>query len=55
MMMENIENRFVTYQFGDTEFIVPSRYRDLSPRGIGAQGTVWYVFLHFKFYYIYLL
>lgn len=41
--MDNLENRFVTYQFGDTEFIVPSRYQELSPRGIGAQGTVWYV------------
>lgn len=50
MTMENLENRFVTYQFGDTEFIVPSRYINLSPRGIGAQGTVWYVFVFFKFY-----
>lgn len=29
------------FQFGDTEFIVPSRYIGLRARGIGAQGTVW--------------
>lgn len=52
--METVENnRFVTYQFGDTEFIVPSRYINLSPRGIGAQGTVWYVF-SFKFLFVFL-
>lgn len=32
---------FQSYQFGDTEFEVPSRYIGLSARGFGAQGTVW--------------
>jgi hypothetical protein len=29
------------YVFGDTEFVVPTRYIELSPRGTGAQGMVW--------------
>lgn len=39
--VENDANEYIQYQFGDTEFFVPSRYVNLSPRGIGAQGTVW--------------
>lgn len=35
-----MEENFVTYQFDDTKFIVPSRYTKLSPRGTGAQGIV---------------
>lgn len=37
---ENSQN-FSRYTFGDTEFIVPSRYIELSARGTGAQGMVW--------------
>lgn len=33
--------QFVKYQFGDTEYQVPTRYQCLRPLGIGAQGTVW--------------
>ena len=33
--------RYEKYQFGDTEFVVPTRYIRLEPKGIGAQGTVW--------------
>lgn len=36
---------FRKYQFGDTEFVVPSRYIELSERGMGAQGAVWWVFM----------
>lgn len=32
---------FKKYQFGDTEFVVPSRYIELKERGMGAQGAVW--------------
>ena len=32
-----------TVEFGDTEFSVPSRYLDLAPKGVGAQGMVWWV------------
>jgi hypothetical protein len=32
---------YTRYTFGDTEFIVPSRYIELSARGTGAQGMVW--------------
>ena len=32
---------FYTVEFGDTEFSVPSRYLDLAPKGVGAQGMVW--------------
>lgn len=32
---------YQSYHFGDTEFRVPSRYVELSARGIGAQGAVW--------------
>lgn len=32
---------FTRYQFGDTEFCVPSRYNELIARGTGAQGMVW--------------
>ena len=28
-------------EFGDTSFTVPSRYVNLTPKGLGAQGTVW--------------
>jgi hypothetical protein len=31
---------YVKYTFGDTEFLVPSRYIELSARGTGAQGMV---------------
>lgn len=30
---------YVKYTFGDTEFLVPSRYIELSARGTGAQGN----------------
>lgn len=39
--VENNNVEFVRYQFGDTEFHVPSRYQRMRPLGIGAQGTVW--------------
>lgn len=32
---------YQSYQFGDNDFIVPPRYINLFPRGIGAQGAVW--------------
>lgn len=32
---------FEKYQFRDIEFEVPSRYIELSAKGMGAQGTVW--------------
>lgn len=32
-----------TVEFGDTEFSVPSRYLELAPKGVGAQGMVWWV------------
>lgn len=35
-----MDEKFVTYQFDDTKFIVPSRYINLSVRGTGAQGIV---------------
>lgn len=35
------ETNFNNYVFGDTEFDVPVRYINLSPRGTGAQGMVW--------------
>nr|CAD7575883.1 unnamed protein product [Timema californicum] len=31
---------FTTFEFGDTEFSVPSRYIHLAPKGVGAQGMV---------------
>lgn len=34
---------FYTVEFGDTKFSVPSRYLDLAPKGVGAQGMVWWV------------
>lgn len=33
--------KYKSYQFGDTEFLVPLRYEGLSARGFGAQGAVW--------------
>lgn len=33
--------KYKSYQFGDTEFLVPFRYQGLSARGFGAQGAVW--------------
>lgn len=36
-----VKMEFRKYQFGDTEFVVPSRYIELSERGMGAQGAVW--------------
>lgn len=41
VVVDNNNSDFVRYQFGDTEFHVPSRYRSMRPLGIGAQGTVW--------------
>lgn len=35
------DNTYQSIQFGDTEFVVPPRYINLSARGIGAQGAVW--------------
>lgn len=35
------DSNYTRYTFGDTEFIVPSRYIELSARGTGAQGMVW--------------
>lgn len=39
--LEKNEVAYQNYQFGDTEFLVPTRYISLSARGIGAQGAVW--------------
>lgn len=39
--LEMNEVVYQNYQFGDTEFLVPSRYISLVARGIGAQGAVW--------------
>lgn len=40
-MAEDDSPNYTRYTFGDTEFIVPSRYIELSARGTGAQGMVW--------------
>lgn len=40
-MAEDDLQNYTRYTFGDTEFIVPSRYIELSARGTGAQGMVW--------------
>jgi hypothetical protein len=41
-MTERVDGKeYVRYQFGDTEFVVPSRYMGLRAKGRGAQGTVW--------------
>lgn len=40
-MDESDQQPFTRYQFGDTEFCVPSRYNELIARGTGAQGMVW--------------
>lgn len=40
-MAEDDSSNYTRYTFGDTEFIVPSRYIELSARGTGAQGMVW--------------
>lgn len=39
--LDNNEVAYQNYQFGDTDFLVPSRYISLAARGIGAQGAVW--------------
>jgi len=43
--MENMDQdnnpTYTRYTFGDTEFVVPSRYVELAARGSGAQGMVW--------------
>lgn len=44
-MAEDDLQNYTRYTFGDTEFIVPSRYIELSARGTGAQGMVWWVFV----------
>lgn len=36
-----MNQRYQNYVFGDTEFVVPERYVELSARGSGAQGAVW--------------
>lgn len=38
---DDMLQNYTRYTFGDTEFIVPSRYIELSARGTGAQGMVW--------------
>lgn len=38
---ETLDVTYQSYQFGDTEFQVPTRYISLSARGVGAQGAVW--------------
>lgn len=35
-----VADMFYTLVFGDTEFSVPTRYVDLVPKGLGAQGMV---------------
>lgn len=42
--VKNEVPEYIRYTFGDTEFVVPSRYIELSARGTGAQGMVWWVF-----------
>jgi hypothetical protein len=32
---------YYSVEFGDTSFTVPKRYSSLTPKGLGAQGTVW--------------
>jgi len=39
-MSDEDKATFVRYTFGDTEFVVPKRYIELSARGTGAQGMV---------------
>lgn len=39
--LEKNEVAYQSYQFGDTDFLVPTRYNALIARGIGAQGAVW--------------
>lgn len=38
--MTEVADMFYTLVFGDTEFSVPTRYVDLVPKGLGAQGMV---------------
>lgn len=38
--IKKMADDYVKYTFGDTEFLVPSRYIELSARGTGAQGMV---------------
>lgn len=35
-----MNEQFNRHVFGDTEFVVPARYIELSARGSGAQGAV---------------
>lgn len=38
--MAELADGFYTFVFGDTEFSVPTRYVNLVPKGLGAQGMV---------------
>nr|CAD7409994.1 unnamed protein product [Timema poppensis] len=40
LSLNNGQAMFTTFEFGDTEFSVPSRYIHLAPKGVGAQGMV---------------
>lgn len=37
----DVPDGFYKRIFGNTEFMVPKRYSDLTPKGFGAQGMVW--------------
>jgi len=39
----NIRGGYRRHVFGDTELCIPERYVDVVPRGVGAQGIVWWV------------
>lgn len=41
----NVQN-YRRHVFGDTELCIPERYVDVVPRGVGAQGIVWWVKIH---------
>lgn len=40
--MTDIKSGYTKWTFDEgIEFTVPNRYQDLTPKGVGAQGTVW--------------
>ena len=34
---------FYSMEVEDTQFTVPVRYENMQPKGVGAQGMVWWV------------
>lgn len=46
MSKSKVDNQFYSVEVGDSTFTVLKRYQNLKPIGSGAQGIVWYVFIH---------